>query len=140
MPRYRFLPHTADAKFQAYGRTLEEAFSNGALALASLMWDWQKVSRRVTHRIRVHGRDQKQLLLGFLEEVLYMFETQAFLLGNVEDLRIQKTGQRYSLQAQLAGDEFSEAYSLTGDVKAITYNEMEIIQNDRVVIQVVADI
>lgn len=140
MPRYRFLPHTADAKFQAFGRTLEEAFANAALALASLMWDWQKVSKRATQRIKVQGRDQKQLLLGFLEEVLYLFETQAFLLGSVEDLYIKKSGQGYSLQARLAGDEFSEAYSLAGDVKAITYNEMEIVQNDRVVVQVVADI
>lgn len=140
MPRYRFLPHTADAKFQAFGRTLEEAFANAALALASLMWDWQKVDKEAIHCIRVHGRDQKQLLLGFLEEVLYMFETQAFLLGSVEDLRIRKSGKGYSLQARLAGDAFSEAYSLSGDVKAITYNEMEIVRNDRVMVQVVADI
>jgi SHS2 domain-containing protein len=37
MERYRFLRHTADAKFQAFGTTLEEAFINAALATASLM-------------------------------------------------------------------------------------------------------
>ncbi|MGB2763781.1 MAG: archease, partial [Candidatus Aminicenantaceae bacterium] len=32
--RYRFLEHTSDAKFQAFGNTLEEAFCNAALATA----------------------------------------------------------------------------------------------------------
>ena len=35
MERYKFLAHTADAKFQAFGETLEEAFGNAALATAS---------------------------------------------------------------------------------------------------------
>jgi len=42
MQKYRILPHTADAKFQAFGASLEEAFANAALATASLMWDWGK--------------------------------------------------------------------------------------------------
>ena len=31
--KYKFLEHTADVKFRAYGNGLEEAFSNAALAL-----------------------------------------------------------------------------------------------------------
>ena len=29
--KFRYLSHTADAKFQAFGASLEEAFSNAAL-------------------------------------------------------------------------------------------------------------
>jgi len=70
MERYRFLDHTADAKFQAFGSTLEEAFSNAALATASLMWDWEKIEKKVEHQFEVRGRDLKQLLCSFLEEIV----------------------------------------------------------------------
>jgi SHS2 domain-containing protein len=33
MDRYRLLEHMADGKFQAYGKSMEETFSNAALAL-----------------------------------------------------------------------------------------------------------
>ena len=62
MERYRILPHTADGKFRAFGATLEEAFANAALAVASLMWDWTKVGTEASFRIEVRGRDLEQLL------------------------------------------------------------------------------
>ena len=37
MKTYEFLPHTADVKFLAYGKTLEEAFQNAALATFQVM-------------------------------------------------------------------------------------------------------
>mgnify|MGYP006451174011 FL=1 len=39
MKNYEFLEHTADEKFRAYGKTLEEAFINAALATAKIMTD-----------------------------------------------------------------------------------------------------
>ena len=42
--KHKFLPHTADVKFRAYGKSLEEAFSNAALALTEVIADPKKVS------------------------------------------------------------------------------------------------
>ena len=33
MQKYKFLEHTADIKFQAFGKSLEEVFSNCAYAM-----------------------------------------------------------------------------------------------------------
>lgn len=140
MERYRFLEHTADAKFQAFGLTVEEAFGNAALATVSLMWDWKKVDQRAKHEVEVEGNDLKQLLCAFLEEIIYLWETQSFLLGAVENLKIEKKVSRYSLKAAFRGDKLSERYIIYGDVKAITYNEMEIQQNSHFMVQVVVDI
>ena len=85
-------PHTADGKFQAFGATLEEAFGNAALATASLMWDWTKVEPRTRYSVRVRARDLEQLLVKFLGEVIYLFETQRFLLGEVASLTIERGG------------------------------------------------
>ncbi len=35
--KYEFLYHIADAKFRAYGSTMEEAFENAALAMFNVM-------------------------------------------------------------------------------------------------------
>ena len=43
MKKYEFLEHTADAKFRAYGKSHEEAFSNAAQAMISVMADPAKI-------------------------------------------------------------------------------------------------
>ena len=60
MQKYRFLLHTADAKFQAFGKTLEEAFRNAALATASLMWDPKTIEKKKNHQVEIAGNDLKQ--------------------------------------------------------------------------------
>jgi SHS2 domain-containing protein len=138
--RYRFFRHTADAKFQAFGETLEEAFSNAALATASLMWDWEKIEKKIEHRIEVSGKDLKQLLNSFLEEIIYLMNSKMFLLGSPDNLRIEKRKSHYGLKTILKGDKYSDKYKIHGDVKAITYNEMEIEKNSHFMVQVVVDV
>ena len=137
--RYVFLEHTADAKFVAFGQTLEQAFANSALAVASLMWDWTNIEKRIEYPVEISGRDIEQLLVGFLEEVLFLLDTQGFLLGWVEEIKIKKN-QDFFLKAVFKGDSIQEKYSTFGDVKAVTYNEMKIIKNHEFSIQVVVDI
>jgi len=139
MERYRILPHTADGKFQAFGRTLEEAFGNAALALASLMWDWQAVEPTVRHDVRVIGVDREQLLVKFLGEIIYLLETRQFLLARVERLRIRREPGGFALEAVLAGETLSSRHELFGDVKAVTYNELKIEACDGFTVQVVVD-
>lgn len=138
--RYKFLEHTADAKFQAFGKTLEEAFSNAALATASLMWDWKTIKKESRRSIEVEGKDLKQLLMAFLEEILFLWDVQGFLLGGIEDLVIHEKEKTFTLRAVLLGDINKGNYAASGDVKAITYNEMEILEKNGFMVQVVVDI
>lgn len=140
MEKFRFLEHTADAKFQAFGGTLEEAFHNAALATVALMWDLESIEPRVTYRIKAQGRDLKQLLCAFLEEIIFLLDTKSFLLGSVDDIKIEEKESFFTLKALFKGDIFSSKYKIFGEVKAITYDEMEIEGNDRFMIQVVVDI
>jgi SHS2 domain-containing protein len=139
MERYRILPHTADGKFQAFGATLEEAFGNAALATASLMWDWTAVETKVRHFVHVKGFDREQLLVKFLGEVLYLFETRQFLLGKVDGLRIRPHFEGFSLEAVLAGETVAPRHELHGDIKAVTYHDLKIEACDGFTVQVVVD-
>ncbi len=140
MKRYEFIAHTADAKFRAFGRTLEEAFSNAALATASLMWDWKKVEKEAKREIKVEGKDLKQLLCSFLEEIIYLMDSEMFLLGSADKVKIKKKGNQFNLEALFKGDKCSDKYKIFGEVKAITYNEMEIKEDRPVTLQVVVDV
>ena len=137
--RYRILPHTADGKFQAFGRTIEEAFGNAALALASLMWDWSKIGPRVRHPVEVEGRDREQLLVKFLGEVVYLFDARAFLLGRVEEIGIRPGPGGFRLVAVLAGETLAPGHELYGGVKAVTYHDLKIEECGGFTVQVVVD-
>ena len=79
-PAYIFREHTADAMFQAFGKSLEEAFQNAALALISLMWDRLRVKPEETLSKQFSGKDLPRLLVDFLEEILRR-PALPFLLG-----------------------------------------------------------
>jgi SHS2 domain-containing protein len=130
MDPYRILPHPADGKFEAYGATLEEAFANAALATASLMWDWRAVASRTSYAVRVRARNRKQLLMKFLGEVIYLLETKSFLLAGVTGLTIDEEEGSSRIEAIFHGDTVSDRYEVFGNVKAITYNEMNISETD----------
>lgn len=140
MEKYRFFRHTADAKFQAYGKTLEETFAHAALAVASLMWDWEKIDKKNEIPVALRGKDLEQLLVSFLEEILYLLETRDFLLASAENVLLEHNGDIWSLRALFKGDINASRYDIFGDVKAITYNEMVIRDKPPYVVQVVADI
>ena len=139
-----FLDHTGDAKFRAFGRSLEAAFLNSAYALLSLMWerDTVRLVENENTDIACEGRDLPQLLVCFLEEILYLWDARSFAVLGIQDLRIfQKEEQGWILNAVFSGVSERENLSLHGEVKAVTYNEMMIEQRENgVLVQVVVDL
>ena len=139
--RYKYFDHTADAKFQAYGKTLEEAFGNAAVAMFNIMTDTKKIERKEKKHIKVKGTDLKALLVNFLEEFIFMLDAENFLLQDIEKVTIKKDKKEYSLEADAVGDFYKEKYITQSDVKAATYNEMEIEEKKgKCMVQVVVDI
>lgn len=134
--KYKFLEHKADAKFQAFGKTLEETFVNAALAMTSVMTDYEKIKPKVTYKIKAEGADKKALLYNFLEQLLILLDTESFLLHKIKSIKINKN----KLEAELIGDKFSnDNYVIKINIKAVTYNNM-IIKEKPFMVQVVVDI
>jgi SHS2 domain-containing protein len=53
MEKFKFFEHTADVEFEAYGKTLEEAFENAALAMFSVMTDTIKVKPKTKKEFEI---------------------------------------------------------------------------------------
>ena len=139
MKQYEFLPHTADVKFRAYGSTMAEAFSNAALALREIVTE-DKVKGKIEKVISVESEDEKALLYDFLEQFLILLDSEDFLLGSVEELKIKKN-EKFKLNAVVKGDTDLKKYKTETHIKAVTYQEMEIKkEKDRYMLQVILDL
>jgi SHS2 domain-containing protein len=137
--KYKFLSHTADIKFQAFGKTIEEAFENSFYALKKcILKDKMKVKPVIEKIIRIKGNDLSSLLYDFLEEFLYLLDAEGFLLSKIKDIKIDE--KKFVLSAKVYGDN-AKNHKISNDVKAITYNEMFVKQiKKKWVVQVVVDV
>lgn len=135
---HKFLPHTADVKIHAEGKTVNAAFASAALALKQIILDFEKVKIKslIKKQISVSGKDGSALLYNFLEEFLFLIDAEDFILSKITKLNI-KNGK---LSAEILGDKFSN-YKLNNKVKAITYNEMRVVkEKNKYVIELVVDV
>jgi len=144
MDRYKFFDKTADAKFQAYGYTMEEAFKNAEEAMVSIMFNPQEIADYDIHReereISVEGTNLEALLYNFLEEVIFLLSAESYI-GLVEKIIIKQVDESFALKARLSGTQ-SLNFESHNEVKAVTYNEMHVKTNDEGMyeVQVVVDI
>ena len=139
--KYKFLEHTADTKFQAFGKTLEESFSNAAIAMFEVLLETKKVEKKLIKEIKVEAQDKEGLLYKWLEELLFLLDTEFFVLHNVKSMAIKQEGEKYSLTAEIEGDTYKDEYGMHGSVKAVTYNEMFVKEKEGgTIVQVVLDI
>ncbi len=141
MKKYEYLPHTADTKFRAYGKSLEEAFSNAATAMMNVMVEPGSVKSLVTKKITAKGDDTHSLLYDFLEKFLIIMDSKNLFLTTIKELKIAKKGSSYKLSATVMGDNAGKYETIGPQVKAITYNDMIIEEKkDKWMIQAIVDI
>jgi SHS2 domain-containing protein len=135
--KFKFLEHTADIKFQAFGNSIEEVFENSALAMVYSMSE-EKVKKKKSFKINVRGKDLESLLYNFLEEILFLFDSESFFLSKVKNIKINK--ENFSLNAEVVGD-YARNYEIHVYIKAITYNDMFIKkEGNKFIAQVVIDV
>lgn len=118
--KYRFLEHTADIKFQAYGKTLNEVFENAVLAIAEYISRGKKIKAAKGKVIKVSGNDLESLFYNFLDELIYLIDAENFLA-----VKAKVTIKGYNLKAELFGDN-TKNYKELDHIKAATYAEMHI--------------
>ena len=117
---FKFLEHTADIKFVAYGASLEKVFRSCALALAHYVTGGKKVAEKKRKKILIRRDNPEALLYNFLDELLYLLDAEGFVVSDV-DVSIKGD----ALEAIVLGDD-SKHYNHLSHIKAATYAEMYI--------------
>lgn len=139
--KYIYLEHTADAKFQAFGKTLKECFENSALALCGVVADLEKVEAGEKEEIKVKGKDAEELLHNFLEEIVFLMEMKEMVFSEF-DVNIVSGQQEWFLEGEAGGEKMdSEKHSLKAGIKAVTWHEYYLRKEDGLwTAQVIVDI
>jgi len=129
--KYEYLEHTADAKFKAYGATLEEAFENAALAMMNVMIDTDTVKNTQSEIIELMSSDMDALLFEWLSELLFVFEVENMVFNGFDIEYIKQESDDFHLVAKLMGEPIDLSVHKFGtEVKAATYNDMSIQETE----------
>jgi len=140
---YEFFEHPADVKFRAHGESLEEMFIFAAGALADTVRGEIKILEQEEKNLEIEGRDLEDLLHNFLEEFLFLLDSEDFLMARIDSIQIirpSEEGENFRLRAKVFGD-LSEHYAFTNDVKAVTYSEIYVREErGKFICQVVLDV
>ncbi|WP_370573103.1 archease [Methanomethylovorans sp.] len=128
--KYEYLDHTADAKFLAYGKTLEEAFGNAALAMFNVMINTESVSNTISQDIEITAEDLDGLLFDWLSEFLFLMDAENLIFGDFSVHSIKHEGGQFHLNATVYGEAIDlSRHVFDTEVKAATYNDMQVEQS-----------
>ncbi len=141
---FAYLDHTADVWVHAWGSTVELAFEQCVYGLMDTMIEnFHTIKETTSHPIEIVEETKGSLLIAFLTEFLFLFDTEELIFSRVVVEKITTLDDgRLKLVATCYGDIFDpNKYSPDTEVKAITYSYLEIKKvGQRIEIKIVYDI
>ncbi len=127
MKKYETFDHTADLGIRIFGRTYEEVMANAAYALFDLLTDLTRVRETLSHSIRVEAQEREELLVCWLSELLFLFESRGYLFKR---FAFSHLSQR-SLEAVAYGEIFAPSrHECKTEIKAVTYHQVAVSESD----------
>ena len=120
---YETFEHTADLGLRVHAPDLDTLFVEAGLGFFSILvdnLDAVQPVREVTFRI--DGREKDYLLLDWLNELLYRFETDKLLFCEFQ-VRVNDTGLGARARGEAADP---QRHRLSHEVKAITYHQLRV--------------
>jgi SHS2 domain-containing protein len=134
---FEILDHTADVGIVAYGVDLKQAFANAARALFSLITELDDVEEVLHWDIELTASDEENLLVAWLNELVYRFDTEGVLFKRFDIIQLGNT----RLKARSYGEKAdSSKHSLKMGVKGATYHMLKVDKTDGYRVQVLFDI
>ncbi len=122
--KFKILPHTADTKIRVFGNTKQELFLNAIKGMTAILKSSGK-GKSVHRKIEVESLDLNALLIDFLNEVLYLSETNREVYNGIKFKHFSDN----QLQGELAGNKIE---SFGEDIKAVTYHDVEIKKKNNI--------
>jgi len=136
---YKFLDHATDAIIEVTAKNLKEAFSVAADAEINLTLDQDKVEEKDQKEFSAQGKDLHYLLFSWLEEIPFLLITEGFAIKRIE-FDIEKN-EGYKINAKAYGEPLDfKKHNFKVEIKAPTFYDMEIRENDQVYMRFLLDL
>ncbi|MBD3236443.1 MAG: hypothetical protein GF330_07055 [Candidatus Eisenbacteria bacterium] len=121
------IDHTADVALRVWAPSVERLFVEAARGLLSLLTDPETVTAREGRRLEVSGLDLEELLVAWLNEILYRFESEGLLLAEVTSAELSAGEDDHRFGARCRGERYDPQRHPPGvGVKAATYHNLRI--------------
>lgn len=125
MKPFEVIEHTADIGIKAQGRTPEELFAHMAQGMFGLIVSPEEVRALQRIPVAAQAQDWDHLLVAWLRELLFLFDTQHFLAASFEIHRLEPT----RIEATAIGEKLDPArHHVDKEVKAATYCDLTLKQ------------
>lgn len=122
---FELLEHTADMGIMAHAETQAGVFIAMAQGLMALMFSASSVQAEVQVPVQVVAEDGVELLVAWLNEVLYHCETKRLVPADFRILALNEV----ALEAILFGEPFDPArHAVERQAKAVTYHQAQLQQ------------
>jgi len=124
---YEVFEHTADIGLHAYGETLPLLFINAARGMESLLVPSEQVRVVTSREITVKGHDHISLLIAWLNELIFFFDSEYLLFRDFEIATLTDT----TLAGIARGEPYDgQRHELSSAIKAATWHEAGITQHN----------
>ena len=134
---FEIVNHTADVGIIAHGADIKQAFANAAKGLFSLITELDNVQEVLHRDIEVTATDKESLLVEWLNELIYQFDTENIIFKRFDITELDNT----RLRAKNYGEKVDSArHKLKTGVKAATYHMLKIDKGHGCKVQVLFDI
>jgi SHS2 domain-containing protein len=146
MKRFETIDVSGDAGVRAFGTDLKELFVNAAMGMYELITDVAGIGETKAVDINVTGATVEGLLVSWLNELIFTFDTYGFLGKKIifEEMVATETegGGPFRLRASVVGEDFDpERHERRLLVKAATYHRLRIERiGDLFQVEVIFDI
>jgi len=133
---FEILDISGDIGLKVYGKDIKEVFIEAAKGLYSLITDLGSVKPERALTIEVKDDNLEGLLVSFLNELIYQFDTYGFIgreisiESNIENFMQKPPETNLWLKATIMGEEFDSSRHERGLlVKAATYHNLRIFKD-----------
>jgi Uncharacterized conserved protein len=125
--KFRFIDHTADIGVVVYGKSLTELFQNAAQSFFSVLIELKNIHEEKSRTFSLDAPGLEELLVSWLNEFLYLFETQGLLFSRFD---IKKLSNEH-LEATVWGEQYTaEKHPIKRVIKAVTFHHLTITEKN----------
>jgi SHS2 domain-containing protein len=122
---WEHFPHGADIGIRGFGRSLEEAFEQAALALTAVVADVPAIAQVESVEVCCHAPDRELLLVSWLNAIIYEMAVRRMLFSK---FRVVTSGG--SLTGTLSGEKVDpERHQLAVEAKGATVTALRVAQD-----------
>jgi SHS2 domain-containing protein len=118
---YRWVEHTGEVELEIEASTEEEIFSESLAGLAELLGGTPG-GKPARHVLELTASDRAALLVEWLNELVFLAETEAFLPDRVAEIDLRELELRATVTGR-RGDP-------TPLIKGVTYNHLDFSRRD----------